>query len=112
MLDELLRRCGDHNDPRDCAKMELPGSALGSKLVQQIGFSAPAEPFRVLQTLVEYKSKVSEEDLADLVDFVKGPLSLEDCEAAVELLYRLGCLEKRDGAYQVEAVLGRVVGTP
>ena len=115
LLDELLRRCGDLNDPRECVKkMELPGSEFGSKLVQQIGFSTPAEPFRVLQTLVEYKSKVSEEDLADLVDFVKGdpPLSLADCEAAVELLYRLGCLEKRDGAYQVEAVLGRIVGAP
>lgn len=117
LLDELLRQCSDHNDPRDCAKtlgeqMDLPSAELGSKLVQQIGFSAPAEPFRVLQTLVEYKSKVSEEDLADLVGLVKGPLSLEDCQAAVELLYRLGCLEKRDGAYQVESVLGRVVGTP
>ena len=118
LLDELLRRCGDHSDPRDCAKtlgeqMALPSSELGSKLVQQIGFSKPAEPFRVLQTLVEYKSKVSEEDLADLVDFVKGdpPLSLADCKAAVELLYRLGCLKKRYGAYQVESVLGRIVGT-
>ena len=121
LLDELLRRCGDHNDPRDCVKtlgeeIDLPKSELGFKLVQQIGFSSleEEEPFRVLQTLVEYKSKVAEEDLADLVEFVKGdpPLSLEDCKAAVELLYRLGCLEKRDGAYQVESVLGRVVGTP
>ena len=118
LFDELLRRCGDHNDPRDCVKtlvekMELPRSELGSKLLQQVGLSSLEEPCRVLQTLVEYKSKVSEGDLADLVDFVKGdpPLSLEDCKAAVELLYRLGCLEKRDGAYQVESVLGRVVGT-
>lgn len=119
LLDELLRRCGDHNDPRGCVgtlveEIDLPKSELGSKLVQQIGLSSLTEPFRVLQTLVEYESKVSDEDLEDVADLIKGdpPLSLADCKAAVELLYRLGCLEKRDGAYQVESVLGRVVGTP
>lgn len=119
LLDALLRRCGDHNDPRDCVKTlveetALPKSELGSKLVQQIGLSSLTEPFRVLQTLVEYESKVSDEDLEDVADLIKGdpPLSLADCKAAVELLYRLGCLEKRDGAYQVESVLGQVVGTP
>ena len=94
--------------------MDLPKSKLGSKLLQQVGLSSLEEPFRVLQTLVEYESKVSEEDLDDVVDFVKGdpPLTIDDCKAAVEFLYRLGCLEKRDGEYQVESVLGRVVGSP
>ena len=119
LLDEFLCRCSDHNNPRNCVrtlvkKMALPESELGSKLLQQVGLSSLEEPFRVLQTLVEYESKVSEEDLEDVVDFIKGdpPLSLDDCKAAVELLYRLGCLKKRDGEYQVESVLGRIVGSP
>ena len=116
LLDDLLRRCSDHDDPRSYAKtlveeVACPKSELGSKLLQQAGLNSRAESRRVLQTLVEC-DKVSEEDLETLGDLVEGtpPLTLEDCKLAVEFLDRLGCLEKRNGKYHVESVLGRVVG--
>ena len=105
LLDDLLRRCSDHDDPRSYAKtlveeVACPKSELGSKLLQQAGLNSRAESRRVLQTLVEC-DKVSEEDLETLGDLVEGtpPLTLEDCKLAVEFLSRLGCLEKRNGEY-------------
>ena len=115
LLDDLLRRCGDHDDPRSHAKtlveeVACPESKLGSKLLQQIGLDSRAESRRVLRTLVEC-DKVSEDDLETLGDLVEGtpPLKLEDCKLAVEFLCRMGCVEKRDGEYRVESVIGRIV---
>ena len=116
LLDDLLCRCSDHDDPRPYAKtlveeVACPESKLGRKLLQQAGLASQAESLRVLQTLVEC-GKVSEEDLETLGDLVEGapPLTPEDCKAAVEFLERLRCLEKRNGEYSVESVLSRVVG--
>ena len=115
LLDDLLRRCSDHDDPRSYTKtlveeLACPKSELGSKLLQQAGLDSRAESRRVLQTLVEC-DKVSEEDLETLGNLVEGTprLTLEDCKLAVGFLSRLGCLEKRNGEYRVEPVLGRVV---
>ena len=115
LLDDLLRRCSGHDDPRSHAKtlveeVACPGSKLGSELLQQAGLDSRAESRRILQTIVEC-DKVSEEDLETLGDLVEGtpPLTLEDCKLAVEFLCRMGCLEKRDGEYRVESVIGRTV---
>ena len=115
LLDDLLRRCSGHDNPRSHAKTLLeevacPGSKLGSELLQQAGLESRAESCRILQTIVEC-DKVSEEDLETLGDLVEGtpPLTLEDCKLAVEFLRRMGCLEKRDGEYRVESVIGRIV---
>ena len=116
LLDDLLRRCGDDDDPRSYAKtlieeMACSESKLSQELLQQTGLTSRAESLRVLQTLVEC-GKVSEEDLETLEDLVEGapPITPEDCKLAVEFLDRLGCFEKRNGEYRVESVLGRVVG--
>ena len=115
LLDELLRRCSDHDDPRSDAKniveeVACPNSELGSQLLQQAGLESRAESLRVLRTLVEC-DKVSEDELETLGNLVEGnpPLTLEDCKLAVGFLSRLGCLEKRNGEYRVESVLSRVV---
>ena len=116
LLDELLRRCTGDDNPRSYAEMLVeemghPRSELGSKLLQQVGLDAQAEPFRVLKTLVEC-DKVSDADLETLGDLIEGdpPLTPEGCKAAVEFLRRLGCIENRDGEYSAEPVLGRVAG--
>lgn len=116
LLDELLRRCGAADDPRSCAKtlveeMDRPKSDLGTKLLQKAGLDSHAEVLRVLQTLVEC-GKVSEEDLEALGDLVEDDLSLtpDNCKTTVEFLFRLGCIEKRDGEYRVEPVLARIIG--
>ena len=68
-------------------------------------------PFRVLQMLGEC-DKVSDADIETLGDLIEGdpPLAPEDCKEAMEFLDRLGCLEKSNGEYRVESVLGRVAG--
>lgn len=116
LLDDLLHRCSDDDDPRPCAEIlveETLKSKLGSKLLQQAGLDSQATPFRILQTIGEC-GKVSDADIETLGDLVEGdpPLTPEDCKIAVEFLDRLGCLEKRNGEYSVESVLGRVVGLP
>ncbi len=117
MLDELLRLCSDQDDPETYGANPLanelgrPSSKTGHKLLHQAGLDSQAEPFRVLKTLGEY-DKVSEADLETLGDLIEGdpPLTPEDCKVAVEFLNRLGCIEKRNGEYRVESVLGRVAG--
>lgn len=116
LLDELLRRCGVADDPRSCAKtlveeMDRPKSELGAKLLQKAGLDSQAEVLRVLQTLVEY-GKVSEEDLEALGGLVEGdpPLTPDNCKTAIEFLYCLECVKKKDGEYRVEPVLARIAG--
>lgn len=115
LLDELLRRCSDHDDPRSYAKnlvkeVACPKSGLGSQLLQQAGLDSRSEFRRILRTIVEY-GEFSEEDLETLGTLVQGtpPLTFEDCKLAVEFLYRMGCLEKRNGEYCVESVINRIV---
>ena len=115
LLDDLLHRCGDDDDPRPYAEIIVEEtclkSELGSKLLQQAGLDPQTTPFRILQTLREC-DKISDADIETLGDLVEGdpPLTPEDCKVAMEFLDRLGCLEKRNGEYSVESVLGRVVG--
>ena len=116
LLDELLCRCSTADDPRSCAEtlveeLDQPKSKLGAKLLQKAGLTHQAEIFRVLQTLVEY-GKVSEEDLEALGGLVEGdpPLTPDNCKTAMEFLYRLDCVKKKDGEYRVEPVLARIAG--
>lgn len=116
LLDDLLRRCQDHDDPRSLANalvedLDRPSSTLGEELLQQTGLVSQGESLRVLRTLVEI-GRFSYEDLETLGDLVEGTpeLSREDCMSVVEFLTRLGCLNIRNGECRVEPVLGRIVG--
>ena len=116
LLNDLLRRCSDNDDPRSYAEalakeIACPRSKVGGGLLQQIGLASQAESLLVLQTIVNC-GKFSDEDIETLGDLVDGTptLSIEDCTSAVEFLSRLGCLEKGNGEYRVEPVLGRIVG--
>ena len=116
LLDELLRQCKDHDDPRYFAdalvdKLDRPGTMLGDKLLQQIGLVPQGESLQVLRTLVEFGG-FSYEDLDSLGDLVEGTadLSQEDCMLVVEFLSRLDCLDTRNGECRVEPVLGRIIG--
>ena len=125
LLDNLLNRCSDDDNPRSYAealvKKLYPGSRLGSRLLQQAGLDSQSVPFRVLQTLgtsetltIEEGGRVSDADIETLSSLVGGepPLTQDDCKVAVEFLDRLGCLEKRNGEYRIESILGRVAGLP
>ena len=116
LLNYLLRRCSDNDDPRSYAEalgkeIACPRSKLGEELLQQTGLALQAESLRVLQTIVNC-GKFSDEDIETLGNLVVGTptLTIEDCASAVEFLSRLGCLEKANGEYRVEPVLGRIVG--
>ncbi len=116
LLDDLLRRCQDHDDPRSFANaliedLDRPSSELGDELLQQTGLVSQDESLPVLRTLVEF-GRFSYEDLDTLRDLVEGTpdLSHEDCMSVVEFLSRLGCLDIRNGECRVEPVLGRIIG--
>ena len=114
LLDELFRRCGSDDDPRSCIdalvqEITQPESQLAAELLEETGLAHQKVPLRVLQTLSVY-GKVKESELDTLSVLVEGDLALEDCLAAVEFLYRLGCIEKKEGEYSVEPVLNRVAG--
>lgn len=116
LLDELFCRFDDGADLRpdtDALAQEIarPESELGSKLLQQTGLALREEPRRVFQTLAA-SGGVRETELDTLSELVDGDplLTQEDCRVAVEFLHRLGCIEKRDGDYSSEPILGRVAG--
>ena len=107
LLDALLRRCGDDTNPQPHADTLLKE---GAELLYQIGLNE--QEVQVLQKLTELGTvKDTDEDLNILGSLVNEvtPLTLEDSRLNVEFLCRLQCLEKKNGEYRVEPVIGRVV---
>jgi hypothetical protein len=113
LLDVLFYRCGLHEDPRPFAQaIEREFIEHSTKLVQQfcscLGLAGHDIARRVLE-FVHHKKEVP----ARLVtpDALGGtpPLTPAVCDAAVEYLWRMGCVEVQDSLLSVESVVGRML---
>ena len=114
LLDELFVRCGTDQDPRPHAKGIVSefsglGSSLGEKLLRQAGLrSSDAWVFKVLRALVEYEG-LAVDDVGSLPSLIEPDRSIDDSTAALAYLERVGCVVRREGLLQAEAVVSLVI---
>ena len=114
VLNEFLLRCGADLDPRRHAEAlvaDTSGAAskLGERLLVESGVG-PRDGLegRVLRAIVEYDG-IAEDDIGSLPSLIDRNLPTHDCGAALGYLERIGCVERREGRFQPEAVLSRIV---
>ena len=113
LLDALLQRCGDDTNPRPYADTLI--EEMGPELLSQIGLDD--RETLVVRKMAELGTiEDTDEDLETLRSLINDgtpedddPLTLDTCRLTVEFLYQQQCLEKKNGEYRVESVLGRVV---
>jgi hypothetical protein len=111
LLDQLFARCQEQ-DPRPCAQeieqqLAAPDSDLARGFRERLGVIGNEVVWRVLQFL---RAEGSLDRSLIIPDFIGGDpvLSAAQCEAAIEYLIRLGCLQIQDEMLRMEPVVQRV----
>lgn len=118
LLDELLRRCGAEDDPRHsaqeiCEELGDPGSPLFLGFWRSLGIEINSSVRKTIEFIC-YEGGIPAElaeprEFAELIHTDVG-LSLEECEACLIYLQRMGLTEvARDGTLTIEPVVGRML---
>jgi len=115
LLDELFSRCRGSDDPRPAADeierdLANEGSEVRRRWLAGLGHDVAPAVRATLQFISAEKERTISADLItpDFID-ADPPLTPADCDAAVEYLVRLGCVDRRDDLLQVEPTVVRVV---